>query len=84
MFVLVCSVKGESVSDPPTWWPHDHGPTNDGAMVEIYFYVIIFRKGGRVATKIAIQFWFPMDAKIHQKSLKFQIKCIQTPKVLFI
>ena len=23
-----------STSDPPTWWPHDHGPTNIGAMVK--------------------------------------------------
>ena len=27
-FVLVCSVRGQSVSHPPTGWPHDHGPTN--------------------------------------------------------
>ena len=35
MFVLVCSVRCDSVSDPPTEWPHDHGPTNVAAMVKI-------------------------------------------------
>ena len=25
----------QSVSDLPSWWPHDHGPTKVGAMVKI-------------------------------------------------
>ena len=33
MFVLVC--KFETISHPLNGWPHDHGPTNVGAMVTI-------------------------------------------------
>ena len=33
MFVLVCSVK-RLLSDVLNGWPHDHGPTNAGAMVK--------------------------------------------------
>ena len=31
---LAVQLDGESTSDPPTGWPHDHGPTNVGAMVK--------------------------------------------------
>ena len=31
---LFNEIMSESVSDPPIGWPHDHGPTNVGAMVK--------------------------------------------------
>ena len=44
IFVLVCSMK-QSVSEP-TGWPHDHGPTNIGAMVKsILLLVSLTSKG---------------------------------------
>ena len=47
MFVLVCSVN-LLLSDPPTGWPHDHGPTNVGAMVKIT--LVTFRMSTNVQT----------------------------------
>ena len=32
--ICSCLFNEIQVSDPPTGWPHDHGPTNVGAMVK--------------------------------------------------